>query len=148
MKKTLLTALFAAFCVGTLCAGTPEGWTSDFAAAKERAARENKLMYVLFTGSDWCPWCVKLHKNVLSREKFAKFAADHFVLVYIDFPKNSKADNPEANEKLAREYKIEGFPTAKVMTPDGKVVREIGGALSEKEYLKELAKALPRPADK
>lgn len=148
MKKTILSLLFAALCVGTLCAATPKGWTSDFDAAVKRAAKEQKMLYVLFTGSDWCPWCVKLHENVLDRAAFKKFAADHLVLVYVDFPKNAKADDPAANEKLARKYKVEGFPTALVMSPDGKVVREIGGAMPEKEYLKELAKALPRTAGK
>ena len=147
MKKTLLAMLFAMLCAGTLCAATPEGWTSDFDAAKKLAAKEKKLLYVLFTGSDWCPWCIKLHKNVLDREAFKKFAADHFVLVYIDFPRNSKADDPEANEILAKKYKVEGFPTAMVMTPDGKVVREID-AMPEKKYIEELAKTLPKPAGK
>lgn len=142
MKKTILSLLFAALCAGTLHAATPEGWTSDFEAAKKLAAKENKHMYVLFTGSDWCPYCVKLQKDVLSKNRFKKFAKDNLVLVYIDFPRRSKADDPAANEKLAREYKVEGFPTAKVMTPDGKVVTEIVGAPPEKVYLKKLTSAL------
>ena len=147
MKKTILSTLIAVFCTGMLCAGTPEGWTSDFAAAQKLAAKENKLMYVLFTGSDWCPYCVKLQKNVLSKDGFRKFAKDNLVLVYIDFPKNTKADNPEANEKLAKKYKVEGFPTAMVMTPDGKVVRELD-AMPEKKYIEELAKTLSKSAKK
>ena len=142
MKKTILFGLFAAFCAMTLAAATPEGWTSDFEAAKKLAAKENKHMYVLFTGSDWCPYCVKLNKNVLSKDKCKKFAKDNLVLVYIDFPRRSKADNPEANEKLAKQYDVDGFPTAKVMTPDGKVVTEIVGAPPEKAYLKKLSSAL------
>ena len=99
-------------------------------------------MYVLFTGSDWCPYCVKLQKNVLSQDGFKKFAKDNLVLVYIDFPRRSRADDPAANEKLAREYKVDGFPTAKVMTPDGKVVTEIVGAPPEKVYLRKLTSSL------
>ena len=148
MKKTLLLTLFAALFAGTLCAATPEGWTADFDAAKKRAEKEKKLLYVLFTGSDWCPWCIKLHKDVLDREAFRKFAGEHFVLVYIDFPRKARTYGPRNNEVLAKQYGVEGFPTAKVMTPDGKVVREIGGAMPEKEYLEELAKALPKPAQK
>ena len=147
MNKTILSILFAVVCTAALHAATPEGWTSDFAAAQKLAAKENKLMYVLFTGSDWCPYCVKLQKNVLSKNSFKKFAKDNLVLVYIDFPKNTKADNPEANEKLAKKYKVEGFPTAMVMTPDGKVVRELD-AMPEKKYIEELAKTLSKSAKK
>ena len=148
MKKTILFGLFAAFCAMTLAAATPEGWTSDFEAAKKLAAKENKCLYVLFTGSDWCPYCVKLNKNVLSKDKFKKFAKDNLVLVYIDFPKNSKADNPEANEKLAKQYDVDGFPTAKVMTPDGKVVTEIVGAQSADNYIRQLTSAMAKARKK
>src|SRR5262245_57450056 len=32
-------------------------WLQDFAAAKEKAARENKDILLSFEGSDWCIWC-------------------------------------------------------------------------------------------
>ena len=158
MKKMFLAAIAAVLsgiCTVVSGADSPAPkkpadpvWLTSMSQAQEAARNGKKVIFVDFTGSDWCPWCVKLHENVLDRAAFKKFAADHLVLVYVDFPKNAKADDPAANEKLARKYKVEGFPTALVMSPDGKVVREIGGAMPEKEYLKELAKALPRTAGK
>ena len=142
MKKTILWTLFAVFCAAALHAATPEGWTSDFPAAQKLAAKENKHLYVLFTGSDWCPYCVKLQKNVLSKDSFKKFAKDNLVLVYVDFPRRSKADDPAANKALAEKYGVRGFPTAKIMTPDGKVVTEIVGAPAEKAYMQRMTAAL------
>lgn len=144
MKKTILSTLFAVFCITALHAATPEGWTSDFEAAKKLAAKENKHLYVLFTGSDWCPYCVKLQKNVLSKDSFKKFAKDNLVLVYIDFPRRSQADDPAANKALAEKYGVRGYPTAKIMTPDGKVVTDIVGALPAKAYIQRMTSALSK----
>src|ERR1019366_2897612 len=35
-------------------------WLTDFAAAKQQAAGENKKMLLDFTGSDWCYFCKRL----------------------------------------------------------------------------------------
>jgi thiol-disulfide isomerase/thioredoxin len=32
----------------------------DYKAALEQAGKENKLVLLDFTGSDWCGWCIKL----------------------------------------------------------------------------------------
>ena len=63
MKKLLVVLFLAGLFVSVLSAATPEGWTSDFEAAKKTAAKEKRLMYVLFTGSDWCGYCIKLQKD-------------------------------------------------------------------------------------
>ena len=45
-----------------------EGWLVDFEKAKTQAAKEGKPILMEFTGSDWCPPCKALHKNVLVKE--------------------------------------------------------------------------------
>jgi hypothetical protein len=50
MKRTLLTALLLAF--GLAQASAVE-WLTDLAKAKEQAKKENKLVLMNFTGSDW-----------------------------------------------------------------------------------------------
>ena len=42
-----------------------KGWTRSFEEAKELAAKDGKAILMEFTGSDWCPPCKALHKNVL-----------------------------------------------------------------------------------
>lgn len=138
MKKCAAMLLMAGLFVSTLAAATPKGWTSDFEAAKKTAAKEKRLMYVLFTGSDWCGYCVRLQKNVLSKKEFKALGEKDFVFVYLDFPRRSKADNPIANRALMQQYKVRGFPTAMVMTPEGKVLDSIIGTGSAKSYVGKL----------
>jgi len=110
-------------------AGAADGpWTSDFAAAKARARSEKKLLLVDFTGSDWCVWCKKLHAEVLDKDVFQTEAPKQFVLVELDFPNAKKLpEEVEAqNKKLAREYKITGFPTVLLLDAEGKVVAHTG----------------------
>ena len=92
MKKLtlfLLTAVLgAAF---TLSATPPDrNWFTDFGKAQAEAREKNLPMFLLFTGSDWCPWCVKLHKDTLATSKFKSFVKDKVVLVYLDYPRRLK----------------------------------------------------------
>lgn len=141
MKKVLTALLLTGLFSLVLSAATPKGWTSDFEAAKKTAAESKRLMYVLFTGSDWCGYCIKLQKEVLSKPDFKKLGEKDFVLVYIDFPRKSRADNPMANRALSEMYNVQGYPTAFVMDPNGKVLTKIVGALPMKLYLKKLEDA-------
>ena len=47
-----------------------EGWLVSFEKAKQQAAKEGKPILMEFTGSDWCPPCKALHKNVLVKDDF------------------------------------------------------------------------------
>ena len=88
MKKFLFTMLTFAIIIGTgiVHAAAPEGWTTDFDKALAEAKAAKKHVFVLFTGSDWCGWCVKLRKNVLDNKKFKKFAKENLVLLYDTVP--------------------------------------------------------------
>src|SRR4029077_667489 len=46
-------------------------WSLDFPQALARARAGNKMVLIDFTGSDWCPWCIKFDEDVLSTSKFA-----------------------------------------------------------------------------
>src|ERR1700722_13050385 len=49
-------------------------WTEDYPEALARARRENKLLLLDFTGSDWCSWCKRIDAEVLATPKFLSFA--------------------------------------------------------------------------
>lgn len=108
---------------------TPVGFTDDLDAARARAARENKLVFAVFSGSDWCGWCRKLEEEVLSKPEFVKGAEKDFVLVFIDSP-NDKSLLSEhaksANPKLTGKYDINGFPTVLILDAKGKQVAQTG----------------------
>jgi thioredoxin-related protein len=140
MKRTLLTALLLAF--GLAQASAVE-WLTDLAKAKEQAKKENKVVLMNFTGSDWWGFCIKLEKEVFGNSDFAEYASKNLVLVDVDFPHKKKQSKElkKANEKLQEQYKVEGFPTVVLLDADGKKIGEEVGYDSDegpKAYLKKL----------
>ena len=121
-------------------------WLTNFAEAHEIAKKENKILFVDFSGSDWCGWCIKLHKEVLSQKAFLDYAKDNLVLVLIDFPRR-KAQSPEEkrqNKALAEQFGIRGYPTVLLISPEGKILAKTGyrrgGAAAYVHYLKGVLK--------
>ncbi len=115
----LKAMLLSAALVTGLAAKAPEGWETDVDAAIERAKKENKAVMLEFTGSDWCPPCIKMSKEVFSKEEFVKEASKDFVLVHLDFPKKDKA-LAEKNQPLLEKYNVAGFPTIVLLDSNGK----------------------------
>ena len=108
---------------------TPEDWTDDFNVAVQTAAKYNRPVLILFTGSDWCHWCKKLYKDVLSRDKFENFAERNLVLLYVDFPSGKRlpSDLQSNNDALAQRYGVRGYPHTVVINPSGAVLGRITG---------------------
>ena len=141
--KALALLFTLAFITSPLLAGE-DAWLTDVPKAMEQAKSQKKLVLLDFTGSDWCPPCKALHKNVLTSEEFSKFAKDNLVLVDLDFPK-AKPQSDElkaANKELSKKYGIKGFPTIIVLDADGKeLFRKVGyGGTPAAEYVADLAK--------
>ena len=121
---------------------TPKGFTDNFDEALAKAKAEGKLVYACFSGSDWCYWCKKLEKEVLSDPLFVVGVMDDYVLVFIDSPENKALLSNRAkaeNEKLTKKYGIRGFPTALILDGNGNRIGKTGyrqgGAA---EYVKHL----------
>ena len=103
-------------------------WLTDFETAQARARSEKKLLLIEFTGSDWCPPCIMLGRQVFSQPEFKEYAAQHLVLLEVDFPRTKElsAEQRAANEKLAEQFGIDGFPTVIILAPDGRKIGELG----------------------
>ncbi len=84
----------------------------DYEAAVKLAKAEDKLLFLDFTGSDWCGWCIKLKSEVFDQREFMKYADENLVLVELDFPKGKKLKKSlqKQNEELAKKYGVTGFP--------------------------------------
>jgi thioredoxin-related protein len=108
--------------------GAPAGWMTDYSAALAKAKAENKPLFVKFTGSDWCGWCIRMDKEILDKRAFKTYAEANVVRVYLDFP--SKKPQPEAlkaqNERLQRQFGVRGFPTVVVLSPEGTEIGRMG----------------------
>ena len=124
MKKLLLTLLLLA----SVTARAELTWLTDLDEAKKVATKENKKLLVDFTGSDWCGYCIKLHKEVFDTEDFAKFAKD-YVLVELDFPKRKEQPAAEKakNQAAQKKFGVNGFPTVIILTAGGKVLNRAEG---------------------
>lgn len=100
-------------------------WSTDFNRALKQAADEDKLVLLDFTGSDWCSWCMKFDRDILSTDTFATYAKSRLVLVKVDFPRGHPlpTDQQKANSDLAGRYKVSAYPTFILVTAGG---RELG----------------------
>ena len=140
MKKLAL-GLIA--CCAWLQAGAGElEWLTDLPKAQAKAKAENKLVMLDFTGSDWCGWCIKLNKDVFSKEKFSEYAKKNLVLVEVDFPRQKKLteEQKKANAALQKKYQIQGYPTIIVLNKEGAKVGELGYMSTPEPFIAELEK--------
>lgn len=146
MKKLLL-ALLVSLTAVSLSMGAESLWMHDFDAAKTKAVKEGKPIFINFTGTDWCGWCIKLEKEVFSKKAFQDYAKENLVLVEVDFPKKKEqtAELKAQNKKLDKEYGVEGYPTLYLLDATGKKLTEDigyreGGPEAYVEHLKSLLK--------
>jgi protein disulfide-isomerase len=118
-------------------------WVTDLPKAQTMAKNENKLIFIDFNGSDWCPPCKEL-RAVLSTPAFANYAKTNLVLVDIDFPHGKKQPEElkKANAALSEKYNIEGFPTTIILDGQGKELsRTVGfGGQTAAQLIEELEK--------
>ena len=141
MRKIISFLFLAALALNLQAA---EGkWHTNFDAVKQQAQKESKAILMDFTGSDWCPPCKALKKNVLDNAEFEKFAGEKLVLMELDFPNDKSKITKEvkaSNDKLSKQFKIEGYPTIIVLDKDGKELgRMVGyGGDSPSAYIKKL----------
>lgn len=105
-----------------VCSASPV-WETDWSKALEKAGKSGQPVLVDFTGSDWCPGCIYLRKNIFDTDAFAKYAEDNnFMLVELDFPRTEGKMPPEQlkfHEELMRRYGISVFPSVLLMEGNG-----------------------------
>ena len=131
MTTCIATCCIAAIAFGAkLSESVPKGWSEDFAAAKETAKKDGKLILLAFSGSDWCGWCVKMDKEIYSDKAFIRTAGENYVLVMIDSPSNKDILSKLAqrqNPGLVKQYGIRGYPSTVIVRPTGEEVKRFGG---------------------
>lgn len=127
MKQALL--IFILLCsTWRLCAEDPASqWSSDLSAALIQAGKEERLVLVNFTGSDWCIWCHRIRDEILSKHHFLDYAKERFSLVVLDFPQKTplSPEQQKLNADWAKKYNIESFPTILVLNPAGEELGRI-----------------------
>lgn len=93
----------------TVKANRKARWQSKFSKAQAEAKETGLPILMLFTGTEWCPYCVKLEDQVFAEKEFKTFANQNLVLLMLDYEAGGTRDK-ELN-KLKSEYGVSGFPT-------------------------------------
>lgn len=101
-------------------------WHTNIKEAVEIANKENKPIFMFFTGSDWCGWCIRLQKEVFKTPEFEAWAKEKVVLVELDYPKRvpQTEEVKIQNAQLQQMFAIRGFPTVwfvKATDKEGKI---------------------------
>lgn len=131
MKKMVwsLALVACVACIASTSFAAGAGWMTDYKKAKSKAKAQNKLLVMDFTGSDWCPPCMKMEKEVFNSSSFKSYASKNVVLLYLDFPNKKKQSSQlkKQNAQLAKKYGVQSFPTVIVLDPSGKQLSKTPG---------------------
>mgnify|MGYP006356222193 FL=1 len=125
MKKFIITLLLVSSAITTQ-AQDELTWHTDLNKAIDIANKEDKPLFLFFTGSDWCGWCIRLQKEVFKTPEFVKWAKEKVVLVELDYPRKSNQSDAvkTQNAQLQQFFKVQGYPTvwfAKATKANGKI---------------------------
>lgn len=149
MKKTLFAFIFLLAALTVTHAAVK--WLENYDEAVQQAARQNKYLLILFTGSDWCGYCMEMERTVFPSREFAQYAQDNLVLLKLDFPRKRSlsARLTAQNQKLKSQYQVDGFPTTVILTAQGEKRATMSGYPSDglpqfMEWLKQAAPPLPK----
>ena len=95
-------------------------WHTDLNKAIEISIESEKPLFMFFTGSDWCGWCIRLQKEVFFKPDFVKWAKENLVLVELDFPRRKKLEESlkQQNENLRQMFAVRGYPTGWFVIPE------------------------------
>jgi len=104
-------------------------WTNDFHAALVQARASDRPILAAFTGSDWCPFCFVLDREIFAGDAFQRYADANLVLFVADFPRDRQLPRAltRQNWLLHDAYSIEErFPTVLLLNPQGRILARTG----------------------
>ncbi len=105
-------------------------WTTDFAAAQEKAKKLNRPLVVHFYGSA-CPPCRRMEKEVLNTAQVLKILDAGFVAVKVDVARNGK---------VSERFGIASMPTDIILSPAGKTLVRTEEYVDFRAYLASLTR--------
>ena len=103
-------------------------WQQNFDNALRLSKESGKPVFAFFTGSDWCGWCIRLDREILSKQEMKKYLNDNFILFKADFPQKNPppADIMMKNRGLMEKYSVRGYPTIIITDASGKALGKTG----------------------
>ena len=166
MKHTIRAFFCAAVTCLILsgCASKKAVWFNDFDAAQTVAKKQNKNIFLFFSGADWDEKSQQLKTAVFDTEEFLTGVSKKCVLLNLDFSnilyqqaevsEDATEEEKAAAEKIvqiiqkngemANNYSIEALPTCILLTKEGYVISEIayeGSSETPADFLALLAQS-------
>ena len=133
LKNTMKKLLFILFTVFSISCQmntnsseeSEKIWLTDVNQAIEQSKVSGKPIFAFFTGKEWCSWCKKLERQVLSKDGFINYANENLVLLELDFPRGRR-NLPQKQIELARKFNIKGYPTVILMDSSTNKIAKTG----------------------
>ena len=96
-------------------------WCETYTDSSRLSKEQSKPLLILFTGTSWCPACIKLEKEILQKPEFIQGVADNFIFYKAEFNDPSPEGlNSTPDSVLLDRYQITAFPTMVIVNEDGK----------------------------
>jgi thioredoxin-related protein len=106
----------------------------SFAEAKQKAASENKLIFIdAFTV--WCGPCKQLAKNIFPLPEVGEYFNRNFINVKMDMEKGEGIE-------MTKQYSVNAYPTLLFVNAKGELVHRTCGLMPKENLLEEAAKAV------
>lgn len=130
MKSVYSFFLFCALTTILFCSKTYAeeiSWMTNYPQALQQAQADSKPIVLFFTGSDFCPACQHVDREILKSSDFIHAIKDKFIFVKLDFPMRTKLDFKTAaqNEQLKNKYQVDKLPTFIVIDGNEKIIAKV-----------------------
>lgn len=135
MKKIILSAtIICCICMSFLTFENDIKWHTNYEKAIKEASTKNQPILLFFHGSDWCPPCIQMQKEVFSNKDFIAFASNKVIFLDVDFPYQNPLSPQQLKHNMAVKLKFglpkefkEGFPQVIIIDATGKVLYQEKG---------------------
>jgi len=95
-------------------------WLRSYSDAVSMSQSQSKPIAILFTGTSWCPACMKLERSVLNHPEFIRAVSQKFVFLKAEFNEYSEqAVMASPYKPLLDRYGVNSFPTIVVVNSNG-----------------------------
>ena len=119
-------------------------WGKSLKSAQKQAEETGLPIVLLFTGTSWCGYCIKLEKEILSKKEFKQGMDGVAIGVKFEF-----GSSDFSKSKEAKTYRITGVPAMVVVDAEGKELGRTGyiPGQTDVQYVELVRKYAPKTAE-
>jgi thioredoxin-related protein len=108
-------------------------WREDYVSALKEAKQTSRPVFILFTNTKTCPYCIEGDQKIFSRHYFNKFSKADVIPLKVDFAPlfgtgkrvtRADFDRIQAEAKVPKEIKSESWPFVVLVSSDGKILHQ------------------------